>query len=297
MISLETVGDCPICSSTKFNSLLALKDFSISQESFSIVKCSDCGFLITSPRPDSDSIGKYYQSEKYISHSGGKKTIIDKIYFLAQRLTLRWKYNLIRSYKSKCEILDYGCGTGAFLDFLQKRRWDVTGVEPSAIARIKAESSLQKKIYQSLDDNIEKKFDVITLWHVLEHIHELEDAIQKIKNLLKENGIIFIAVPNYESADAIKYREHWAAYDVPRHLWHFSKTTIERLLVKHKLILLEIKPMKLDSYYVCTLSEGYKNPNQSKIVNAIKGIINGLKSNFAGNKAMNYSSLIYVIKK
>lgn len=296
-MNLEIVTVCPICSSTKFNSLLEIKDFSISQEYFIITKCLGCGFLITSPRPDANSIGKYYQSEKYISHSGSRKTIIDRVYFLAQRLTLRWKYNLIRSYKSKGEILDYGCGTGAFLNFLQKRKWEITGVEPSKNARTIAESFLQKKVDHSLDAIVEKKFDVITLWHVLEHIHDLENSIQKMKELLKEDGIIFIAVPNYESADAQKYKEHWAAYDVPRHLWHFSKTTIEKLLVKHKLKLREIKPMKLDSLYVSILSEGYRNPSQNKIVNGIRGIINGLKSNFAGNKKMNYSSLIYVIKK
>ncbi len=296
-MNLETLAVCPICSSTKFNSLLEIKDVSISQEYFIITKCLGCGFLITSPRPDANSIGKYYLSEKYISHSGGRKTIIDRIYFLAQILTMRWKYNLIRSYKLKGEILDYGCGTGAFLNFLQERKWEITGVEPSENARIKAESFLQIKVHQSLDSIIQKKFDVITLWHVLEHIHDLENSLQKIKELLKDDGMIFIAVPNYESADAQKYKEHWAAYDVPRHLWHFSKTTIEKLLIKHKLKLQEIKPMKLDSFYVSILSEGYRNPTHSKMVNGIKGIINGLKSNLAGNKEMNYSSLIYVIKK
>jgi 2-polyprenyl-3-methyl-5-hydroxy-6-metoxy-1,4-benzoquinol methylase len=296
-MALESVSICPICNSSSFTPFLSAKDHTTTGEQFEIVKCTQCNFTLTNPRPDINSIGKYYQSEKYISHTGGSKSLFDKVYVFARTITLGWKLKLINKYKSTGSILDYGCGTGEFLHHLKNQDWTINGVEPSDGARGKATNLLQKPISSSIEKLEESQFHVITLWHVLEHIHELNEKLSSLKSLLKQDGIIFIAVPNHEAPDAQKYGAYWAGYDVPRHLWHFSKDSMKKLFDKTGLELIDIHPMKLDAYYVSLLSEGYKYPNQSKIVNAFKAIVNGLSSNLAAAKDQNHSSLIYIAKK
>jgi 2-polyprenyl-3-methyl-5-hydroxy-6-metoxy-1,4-benzoquinol methylase len=296
-MSLESVSICPICSSFSFTKFLTATDHTTTGEKFEIVKCAKCDFTITNPRPDINSIGKYYQSEKYISHTGGSKSLFDKVYVLARTITLRWKLKLINKHKSTGSILDYGCGTGEFLHHLKSNSWAINGVEPSEGARNKATDLLQKPISSSIEKIEGNQFDVITLWHVLEHIHDLNEKLSSIKSLLKQDGIIFIAVPNHESPDAQKYGAYWAGYDVPRHLWHFSKDSMKKLLDKTGLELVSIHPMKLDAYYVSLLSEGYEHQNQNKIVSAIKSLWSGLSSNLTASKNQNYSSLIYIAKK
>jgi 2-polyprenyl-3-methyl-5-hydroxy-6-metoxy-1,4-benzoquinol methylase len=296
-MALESVSVCPICSSASFTKFLSAKDHTTTGEQFEIVKCSQCSFTLTNPRPDINSIGKYYQSEKYISHTGGSKSLFDKVYVFARTITLSWKLKLINKHKSTGSILDYGCGTGEFLHHLKNHGWAINGVEPSDGARSKATDLLQNPIHSSIEKIEASQFDVITLWHVLEHIHDLNEKLIAIKSLLKQDGIIFIAVPNHEAPDAKKYGAYWAGYDVPRHLWHFSKDSMKKLFDKTGLELIGVHPMKLDAYYVSLLSEGYKHPNQSKIVNAFKATVNGLSSNLAAAKDQNHSSLIYIAKK
>jgi 2-polyprenyl-3-methyl-5-hydroxy-6-metoxy-1,4-benzoquinol methylase len=296
-MALESVSNCPICSSSSFTKFLTATDLTTTGEQFEIVKCAKCDFTLTNPRPDIHSIGKYYQSEKYISHTGGSKSLFDKVYVFARTITLGWKLKLINKYKSTGSILDYGCGTGEFLHNFKNHGWAISGVEPSNEARSKATDLLQKPIFSSIEKLEESQFDVITLWHVLEHIHDFNEKLLAIKSLLKQDGIIFIAVPNHEAPDAQKYGAYWAGYDVPRHLWHFSKDSMKKLFDKTELELIHIHPMKLDAYYVSLLSEGSKYPNQSKIVNAFKAVVNGLSSNLAAAKDQNHSSLIYIAKR
>jgi 2-polyprenyl-3-methyl-5-hydroxy-6-metoxy-1,4-benzoquinol methylase len=296
-MALESVSICPICSSSSFTKFLSAKDHTTTGEQFEIVRCTQCNFTLTNPRPDINSIGKYYQSEKYISHTGGSKSLLDKVYIFARTITLGWKLKLINKYKSTGSILDYGCGTGEFLHHLKNNGWTINGVEPSDGARNKATNLLQNPIHSSIEKIERSQFDVITLWHVLEHIHDLNEKLVSIKSLLKQDGIIFIAVPNHEAPDAQKYGTNWAGYDVPRHLWHFSKDSMKKLFDKTGLELIGIHPMKLDAYYVSLLSEGYKHPNQSKIANAFKALVTGLRSNLDAAKDRNHSSLIYIAKR
>jgi len=289
---LETITQCPICSSNTFTPYLTAKDRTASHQNFNLQKCSACGFLITNPRPDIHSIGEFYKSEKYISHTGANKTLLDKIYLQARKLTLRWKLTLINQYKKSGILLDYGCGTGEFVDRMQTNGWQTTGVEPSDAARRKAIELSNSSIVPSLLE-INHKFDVITLWHVLEHVHDLNAKIAELKDRLKDDGIIFIAVPNHESADAMHYKDNWAGYDVPRHVWHFSKTNMQQLLDKHGFTLIKAEPMMLDAFYVSLLSEGYQSQNSSPI-KMIKAFINGVKSNAHGSNTGIYSSLIYI---
>lgn len=293
---LEYLSICPICSASSFEDFLQAKDYTTSREIFKIVKCRTCDFTLTNPRPSESEIGKYYQSEKYISHTGGGKSIFDRIYLLARNFTMKWKLHSVQVYQKPGELLDFGCGTGEFLAYCQSNGWAVTGVEPSENARTKANLKIGKVVSRSISEIGLKQFEAITLWHVLEHIHGLESELKRIASHLKKDGTIFIAVPNHQSPDAQHYKQFWAGYDVPRHLWHFSKESIKRLLEKVGLQIIEIKPMKLDAYYVSLLSEGYQNPQASKISNGWKALVNGAKSNSAAKGNNNYSSLVYIAK-
>jgi 2-polyprenyl-3-methyl-5-hydroxy-6-metoxy-1,4-benzoquinol methylase len=291
----EIIKNCPICNSSSFTDLFQCKDQTASKESFPLIKCNQCSLVITSPRPDENSIGKYYESIDYISHSKNSRGILDRIYFIARSIALRNKKKLISRYFNSGKLLDYGCGAGSFLAYVKHSGWQAFGVEPSAKARDIAKES-GAVIAASFEELQEGKFDIVTLWHVLEHIHQLNETVEKLKTKLAETGIILIAVPNHESFDATHYKSDWAAYDVPRHLWHFSQQSMSQLLKKHQLKLLETVPMKMDSFYVSILSEKYKK-QKGNLAGILKGLSIGLKSNIRANKTRQYSSLIYIAQK
>jgi len=293
---LETINRCPLCNSSEFNPHQEVKDYTASNEVFQIVACKNCRFLTTNPRPSAVEISKYYQSDKYISHTGGGKSLFDRIYLFARNFSLQWKHDTVARYQEPGSLLDFGCGTGEFLNRCQKHGWKVSGVEPSDDARAKATQLIGKYMAATISELPETKYDAITLWHVLEHVHALADTLQTITGQLKTGGTIFIAVPNYQSPDGGHYQAHWAGYDVPRHLWHFSTETMTALLKKVGLKIVEIKPMKLDAFYVSLLSEGYRNPNKPKWLAATTAFIRGLRSNVAAAKTTNHSSLIYIAK-
>lgn len=291
---MNDLAQCPLCKQSKFSPYLSCKDHTVSSETFQLQQCLGCGFVITSPRPDEVMMPGYYQSNNYISHTDSSSGLIDKVYQIARTVTVRWKYNIIRKHGSvkPASVLDFGCGTGAFLKYCQNKGLNTAGVEPSHIAREKAEQITGQLIVPELTQ-IQEKFDAITLWHVLEHVYDLDATVSTLKDRLSENGTIFIAVPNLKSIDAHHYGEYWAAFDVPRHLWHFSKETMERLLNNHNLKLREMLPMPLDSFYVSMLSEKYKNGNKG-VSNLSQAIRTGLKSNNMAKITGEYSSLIYI---
>lgn len=291
----EKVETCPSCNSKEFKNHIICDDHTVSKESFAIMRCTNCGLLVTSPRPDKDSIGAYYQSKDYISHTNQANNLLNFVYKIARNYTLRKKFKLISSLASKKSILDYGCGTGHLLNYIQQKgSWKTIGVEPDEMARTVAISDHDLNIVGSLQDLPEKKFGIITLWHVLEHVHDLNDTIQTLRKHLSKKGKLLIAVPNHECLDEKIYKKHWAAYDVPRHLYHFNQLTIKELMKYHKFTLDEVLPLKLDSYYVSMLSERHKSGK----INYIKSILNGWKSNtWAVKNDNNYSSLIYIFSK
>jgi SAM-dependent methyltransferase len=254
---------------------------------------------ITTPRPADEQLGSYYLSLDYISHTNKAHGFIDKIYLLAREYTLKKKLTLISKNiqnNSKKALLDFGCGTGEFLTYCKSNGWKVSGVEPSTIARKKASEILQQPVNEDIANEAEVEFDVITLWHVLEHVSELDKTLQQLKQKLASDGTLFIAVPNHVSWDGDHYKEHWAGYDVPRHLWHFSRGNVKRLMEKNGLKVVDIKPMKLDSFYISLLSEKYKS-GQSNLLGMIKAFFNGCISNIKGSSSGEYSSLIYIVKK
>jgi 2-polyprenyl-3-methyl-5-hydroxy-6-metoxy-1,4-benzoquinol methylase len=294
MIKTNTI--CPVCKSPSFTSFLTCKDYTVSNETFTIVNCNTCGFKFTNPRPDDSVLGNYYKSEDYISHSNTSKGIISKLYKAVRNYTLKKKLALVNKHVSRGTILDYGCGTGMFLKVCQDNAWKAFGMEPDEGARkIASEQGLtvfsDKGRMQTYITN--QTFDAITLWHVLEHVTDLEETLNFFKTKLNPNGVLIIAVPNYTSFDSQVYKEHWAAYDVPRHLYHFNIESIQKLITPYGFKLTETKPMKFDSFYVSLLSEKYKTGN----MNYIKAFSTGLKSNLKAKEASNYSSVIYVFKK
>jgi 2-polyprenyl-3-methyl-5-hydroxy-6-metoxy-1,4-benzoquinol methylase len=297
---MQSIIECPICHGKNFTYQFSCVDHTVSHETFQINKCDSCGFLVTSPRPDADELGKYYLSDEYVSHSKHATTLFDKLYKLTRHFTIQWKFNLvIKNIEAKnpgsIRLLDVGCGTGEFLKKCKENGFKIAGVEPSETARAYAVSLLKDNIEPNLD-SITGAFDVITLWHVLEHIPDLNAYIENLRNRLNKNGTMFIAVPNHKSEDARKYKNHWAAYDVPRHLWHFNKLTIKRLLQNHSLSIEKVIPMKLDAVYVSMLSQKKLNNFPSPLT-FLNGLANGIKSNLSAIKTNEYSSLIYVVRK
>ena len=288
---------CPCCSSASIARVLTAKDHTVSQDYFDIWECSTCSIRFTQAVPDQDEIGKYYQSENYISHSDTKKGLINALYHTVRKFTLLRKRNLIKKYTGIGEgkILDIGCGSGAFLNTMRFSDWEITGLEPDESARKKAKEvyGLQIDPSEKLFQLEPKSYDAITMWHVLEHVHKLNDYLDQLKKLLKPGGKIFIAVPNYTSYDADKYGKDWAAYDVPRHLYHFSPKAMNGLLTRHGLQLTGMKPMWYDSFYVSMLSEKYRTGHS----NVLRAVWNGYVSNWnAFWDKQKCSSIIYIIR-
>ena len=290
------ITNCPVCNSSSFKASLTCKDHTVSGKDFTIVVCQDCNFKFTNPRPANEELGAYYKSEDYISHSNTKKGIISQLYHLVRNYTLKNKIQLVSKYVSRGTILDYGCGTGMFLNVCKNAGWKSFGMEPDSDAR-KIAHDMKLDVFENktsiLKSISDPKFDAITMWHVLEHVTDLDDTLSFFKANLNPNGVLIIAVPNHTSFDAQHYKEFWAAYDVPRHLYHFHKDTIEKLLKRFGFNLVETRPMKFDSFYVSMLSEKYKT-GSIKYFNAF---ITGLRSNLKAKAAENFSSVIYVFKK
>ena len=267
------------------------KDYLVTQESFQLEYDSKSDMLITKPVPE--DLEKYYDPNNYISHSDSAKGLLEKIYQTVKKYTLNKKVKLINKYTiEEKKLLDIGCGTGEFLINAKNKNWKTVGVELNENARKKA-TDKNLEIYKSLDAINNQKFDVITLWHVLEHLPDLDKQINEITSLLNKNGTLIIAVPNYKSYDAQYYKEFWAAYDTPRHLWHFSQNAIKNIFKNKKIEVVETLPMYFDSYYVSLLSEKYKTGSS----NYFKAFYRGLISNMKAKTSSEYSSLIYVLKK
>lgn len=276
---------------------LTCEDYTVSNKKFDLMYNTQYRMLETFPKPEGKELASYYESSDYISHTDSKESFIDKVYHIVKGVALKNKLKLINSFKTQEKnILDVGCGTGEFLLTCKNNGWNIVGVEPNKNAQELAISKLKKSTISTIVSDVHEltsqEFDVITLWHVLEHVPDLNSYIFKLKSLLKPNGVLVIAVPNYKSYDAVYYKQFWAAYDVPRHLWHFSRKSIESIFSEFEMNVDSILPMKFDSFYVSLLSEKYKSGKS----NFIKAFYVGLVSNLKAIRSKDYSSLIYLIK-
>jgi 2-polyprenyl-3-methyl-5-hydroxy-6-metoxy-1,4-benzoquinol methylase len=279
------------------NIYLKCKDHSVSGEEFELRYNKEFDMLSTYPEPELIALGRYYESEEYISHTDSKKSIVDRIYQIVKNYTIGRKIHLLNSYCSEesveSNILDIGCGTGDFLMGCKNAQYNIIGIEPNEKARKLAESKLGSPVFLAVSELGRQKFDVITMWHVLEHVPNVAAYLNSLKALLKDNGTLIVAVPNFKSYDAKYYGKYWAAYDVPRHLSHFSKTAVSKLFLTVGLHVKKHIPMKFDSYYVSLLSEKYKSGS----LKPLSAFFIGFVSNVKAKKSGEYSSLIYIIKK
>lgn len=271
---------------------LSVKDHSVSQETFDLYHDQTLDMLVTNPNPSSENLGKYYESEDYISHTDNKRSLFEKLYHFIKNIALKNKLQLINTLsENKGKILDIGAGTGDFLFVAKQNGWEITGIEPSEKAK---QIAISKGVLFAArtEDLQNQSFDVITMWHVLEHVPNLENQILELKRLLKPNGTLLVAVPNFKSFDANYYGKYWAAYDVPIHFWHFSKTAIKLLFERQNMKLIKVIPMKFDAFYVALLSEKYK----AEKMNFPKAFFIGLQSNWKARTTLEHSSHIYVLK-
>lgn len=281
---------------SKKSVFLKVKDHSVSGEEFQLIENVEFAFLETSPQPSKEKLPKYYESEDYISHTDAKRNLFEKAYHLVRTISLKKKLKLINDFSSEEKVLlDIGCGTGDFLQKALEDDWKVFGIEPDKDARKIANSKTNNSVYDTehLFNFESNSFDVITLWHVLEHLPNLNQHIEVFKKLLKPKGVLLVAVPNYKSYDANYYKEFWAGYDVPRHLWHFNRASMINLMSKQLLKVEKVKPMWFDAFYVSLLSEKYKSGKMK----LMKGFGIGLYSNIKALISKEASSLIYIIKQ
>ena len=287
---------CPICEGDSLKDIFSVRDHTVSNNEYLIVECNDCTLRLTQDVPDQAHIGDYYHSDNYISHTDSSKGLINWLYQSVRNITLKQKRRLVirLSGKSKGSLLDLGSGTGSFASEMVTHGWKVTGLEPDAAARQRAK---ELKGVQLEDVNLfyslpGSSFDIMTLWHVLEHVHELNGYFVQLKKLLRPDGHLLIAVPNYTSADAAHFRKHWAAYDVPRHLYHFSPASMKKLAEKHGLVIKRYRPMWYDSFYISLLSSRYKKGKTDFFGAFFAGLFSNLNALFNSRKC---SSILYIV--
>lgn len=291
---------CPVCGSNNITKSLDAVDHFSSRETFPLFDCHHCGFRFTNSFPREDAIGKYYDSPDYISHSNTSEGLVNKLYHHARQFMLKQKVRLVSHHipKQPARLLDMGCGTGYFLNAAKNKGFLVTGIEKDKKAREHARNQfgLNVKDEESFWDLKPESFEAVTLWHVLEHLEKLNESIDKIKEILTDDGATVIAIPNHHSLDASYYKGYWAAYDVPRHLWHFSPDTIERLLARHGMTIVKRHSMSLDAFYISLLSERYKGSNL--LIQYSRAIMIGsagfIRSLFRLESA---SSIVYIARK
>lgn len=294
----ERLSKCPLCKSARFLNHSEITDFAVTEEKFIICKCSNCDLLFTNPRPSQDEIEPYYNFPEYYSHEDKAKSLTQWIYQKVRNNNISKKVSFIREFKKKGKLLDYGCGTGEFLKAAKRKGWKVAGIEPNEKARHQANLKLKDRVKESIEETDKSaSYDIITLFHVLEHIHELRKTSKKIIKHLKSSGYLIVAVPNYESWDGKKYGKYWAGWDIPRHLYHFNSNAMMAFKDEFGLELIETKPMKFDSFYVSLLSEGYLNKEASLLKKYWNAFFAGLKSNRMAQKSGDYSSNIFVFQK
>jgi 2-polyprenyl-3-methyl-5-hydroxy-6-metoxy-1,4-benzoquinol methylase len=292
------VESCPVCNDKSFSDFIICKDYFSSLETYGLKRCVGCGFLFTQNVPTEDKIGKYYESPNYISHTDTKKGIVNYLYHFARQFMLQKKCSLVSKVSGlkSGSLLDYGSGTGYFLNAMSQKGWQTLGIEKSDVGREFSKSEFGITIQEpSYLASIEaESYDVISLWHVLEHIEDLNAFMQELIRILKPSGTLVIAVPNSESYDAIHYGKFWAAYDVPRHLWHFSPDTVSLLAKKHLLKIIDLKGMPFDAFYISMMSEINKRANFTFLRGVIGGLIATIQS---CTQVTKQSSIIYILKK
>ncbi|NLF43078.1 MAG: class I SAM-dependent methyltransferase [Bacteroidales bacterium] len=293
---MEKEAICKVCGSNSFLDVFQVKDTLVSGNYFNIKECEKCGLRITYPYPEASKLGSYYLSKDYISHTDRKTTFFEKLYGFVKKYAIKKKVSLVKDFGTNA--LDMGCGTGSFLEALRNSGKKVYGIEPDEGARAIAVKKAGCEVYPDLNMYLNLQagllMDCITLWHVLEHIPDFDLTILKLVNALSEGGKLLIAVPMSKSYDAAYYGSNWAAYDVPRHLFHFNRETLKAICEKSGLKLISHNPMFFDSFYVSILSERSKKRKFAFLRGSWIGLVSNLYALFGVSP---YSSEIFIFEK
>ncbi len=293
---MENISICPVCGQNNFSKILSCKDYVALGNMFDIQSCINCTLVFTSPRPGVNEIEPYYKSEMYISHASTKKGLIYILYDLVRNFSIKQKISLIKRNNTNGKLMDLGCGLGSFLKgVVDDKTFDAIGVDISddAVKYVKKTFNLDIINESQLDDLANYSFDIITQWHVLEHVHLLNNRMKQLHNLLAPNGTMYIAVPNSNSWDAKHYKQYWDGFDVPRHLYHFNQKSFGMLMQNHGFKIIKTHAMWFDAPYISMRSETHKGHSFPFIM----GAISGLRSTFSALFSGEYSSLLYVVKK
>jgi len=300
-MTIKNLKTCRYCKSANVTPFLSCKDHFLTQEKFDLYQCQDCNLVFTMDLPGEKEMGRYYQSEEYISHSDTKKGFINRLYHVSRNFMLSRKRKLIEreNNSNSKELLDIGSGSGYFLNHMKKHGWRVTGIEKDKGAREFSKQTFHLDVYNA--DHLfklpEKQYSIVTLWHVLEHMRNPEKVMSNIHKILTDDGILILALPNYTSFDAKHYQSFWAAYDVPRHLWHFSPASVQKLSERSGFQIIRKKRMPLDAFYVSILSEKYKRNGKGHIVPGFFiGLISWIRSLFNINASSSIISILKLIR-
>lgn len=294
---MENIAECPACGSGELVDYLKTKDYFLSGESFGLMKCANCNLVFTNPRPEKSELGRYYESDEYLSHHASSWSFQAFVYRFLRSLNIRHKYRQVTIFASRGRLLDVGSGTGELLRFFKQKGWDVTGIEPNDSARSYSISHHDVSVFPEgyLSSLPSDSFDVVSMWHVLEHVSDINERVRILSRVLKKEGVLVVALPNIDSWDADYYGSYWAALDVPRHLFHFSPGSFGDFSNRHGFKVIAKIPMKMDAFYVSLLSEKYKG--RGVVAAWIFALLNGFRSNIHAYRDNNYSSVIYILKK
>ncbi|MEE9371564.1 MAG: class I SAM-dependent methyltransferase [Saprospiraceae bacterium] len=291
--------NCPVCGNTEFESVYELDDYKITHETFSLEKCPNCTLIFTVDPPLGENIGHYYKSDDYLEHSNRKTDLFSKMYSWARDFMFSYKYGIIKKLAKEGSILDIGAGSGHFLNFMSSKGFTATGIEMNERARTYAKNNFGIDVHPDhylYSPKLSQKFDMISLWHVMEHLFDLDKVVSRLSELLSHDGHLVIALPNYRALEVSIYKKYWNGWDVPRHLWHFSSESVGHLFEKHHFEITQMKMMPLDPFFNTLLTNKYRNGNP--ILNVFKMVaVGGMSFLYGLINVKKASSIIYIIKK
>lgn len=293
------ISTCPVCGSLdiEFSHYLTVPDWLVSKENFELQQCAECSFVFTSNAPSQETAGPYYESEEYVEHTDTKKGLIYGVYHQARKLMLKFKLSTIKNFNRGNKILDIGSGSGYFINFMKQNGYDVSGVEISEKAVALCKEKFNINVNSPLDFLAKKlptDFDIISMWHVFEHVYNFEEYFEIIYNSLKADGKVFVALPNPDCFEAKYYKEYWNGFDTPRHLWHFSPRTFRKFAENRGFKLIAMRRLPLDPFFNAMVSNSYQSGFKFLPYTFLIGLISFINGLLNQNKA---SSLIYVLQK
>ena len=291
---LET---CIECQSNVNEEAIRLHDHLVSKKLFVIDHCKNCGFRYIKNPPDESEAYKFYETDEYVEHSDSADGFINTIYHQARKWMMRFKHNLINKHGKKQRILDFGTGTGYFLNYMKSRGFDVTGIEISEKARKFGKEQFGLNIYppsEIFEESFPKEFSYISFWHVLEHVYEPQKVIGRLRDLLTDDGVMVVALPNYKCLEASVYKEYWNGYDVPRHIWHWDESSFRKFAENCGFKVTKTKILPLDPFYNCLISESYRKKKWAHILIPFIGGASLVQGWMSHKRA---SSIVYFLQK